>query len=180
MHGMWRYQRSETRRSNGERKLMVGLLIRHSDAESLGRDRAGREQASEFVRALTWVPLAAVYTSPLERAVETAHPLANDHGLDVHVRAALTDIDFGEALLEVQRRIVNELMTLAKSHQGETIAIVTHAEPIRCALAAFTGDTLDDILSVEISPARLCAVGITHSGVRQVLGVNITPSEVTV
>jgi probable phosphoglycerate mutase len=151
---------------------MVGLLIRHG-------------QAAELVRELTWAPLVAVYTSPLERAVETAHPLANDHGLDVHVRPALTDVDFGEspggeALADVQRRVVDELMTLAKSHQGETIAIVTHAEPIRCALAALTGQTLDDVLSIEIFPARVSAVGITHSGVLQVLGVNLPPSEVTV
>ena len=201
---------------------MVGLLIRHGHAEPVGHwlagrragvllDAAGREQASELVRALTWLPLAAVYTSPLERAVETAQPLANDHGLDVRVRPALTDIDFGEwtgrtldelsndpqwanfnnqratgcppggeALADVQRRVVQELMTLARSHQGETIAIITHAEPIRCALAAFTGQTLDEVLGVEISPARVSAVGITHSGVREVLDVNIPALEVTV
>ena len=64
----------------------------------------------------------------------------------------------------------DELMTLARSHQGETIAIVTHAEPIRCALAAFSGRTLDDVMSVEIFPTCVSAVGITPSGVRQVLG----------
>ena len=149
---------------------MVGLLIPN-----------GHEPTAGLVQALTWVPLAAVYSSPLARAVETAHPLANDHGLDVRVRSALTDIGSGgEARAEVQRRVVDELMTLARSHEGETIAIITHAEPIRCALAAFAGQTLDDVSSVEISPARVSAVGITHSGVRRVLGVNITPSEVTV
>ena len=147
---------------------MVGLLIRHA---------AEHDQATELVRALTWAPLAAVYTSPLEHAVETAHPLANDHGLDVRVRPALTD---GHDFAEMQPRVVNELMTLAKSHQGETIAIITHAEPIRCVLAAFTGQTLADIMAVEISPTRVSAVGITDSGVRQVLGVNVPALDATV
>ena len=148
---------------------MVALLIRH-----------GREEALALTHALTWAPLSAVYTSPLARAVETAHPLANDHGLDVHIRAALTDIDAGEPLADVQRRVVEELMTLAKSHQGETIAIVTHAELIRCVLAAFSGQTLDDTMNVEISPTHVSAVGITPSGVCQVLSVNRPALEATV
>ncbi len=200
---------------------MIGLLIRHGHAEPVGRwlagrragvllNAVGREQTQELVNALKWAPLSAVYTSPLERAVETAHPLASDHGLDVRVRPALTDVDFGdwtgrtlddlsqdaawveftrdrgngkpprgEPLAAVQQRIVDELMTLAKSHQGETIAIVTHDEPIRCALAAFGDSTMDDVMAVELEPTRICAIGIT-AGVRRVLGVNVPANEVAV
>lgn len=201
---------------------MVGLLIRHGHAAPVGRglagrraavplDDIGREQARVLAHALTWLSLSGVYSSPMEGAVETAFPLANDHGLGVRVRPALTDVDFGEwtgrtlddlsndpdwayfnrhrtnarppggePLAEVQRRVVNELMKLALPHQGETVAIVTHAEPIRCALAAFSGRTLDDIMNVEISPTCVSAVGITPSGVCEVLGVNLTALEVTV
>jgi broad specificity phosphatase PhoE len=171
---------------------MVGLLIRHGhaapeDRSLAGRraavplDDVGREQAHVLAHALTWLTLSGVYSSPVEGAVETAFPLANDHGLDVRVRPALTDVDFaGEPLADVQRRVVAELMTLAKSHQGETVAIVTHDEPIRCALAAFSGRTLDDIMNVEISPTHVSAIGITPSGICEVLGVNLTALEVTV
>jgi broad specificity phosphatase PhoE len=149
---------------------MIGLLIPHA-----------QEADPALVHALMWTPLSAVYTSPLERAVETANPLAHDHGLDVHVRAALTDIAAadGEALGDVQRRIVEELLKLAIAHQDETIAIITHAEPIRCALAAFTGVSIDDMRAVEISPAHVCAIGIAP-GVRKVLGVNVPANEVAV
>ena len=199
---------------------MIGLLIRHGQADPVGRwlagrrpgvslNAAGREQTSELVRALTWAPLTAVYTSPLERAFETALPLAHDHGLDVRVRHALTDVDFGawtgrtledlssdpewnrfnrdrdhgcppggEALCEVQRRVVDELLALGKSHPGEVVAIVTHAEPIRCALAAFGGQSLDEVLAVDIEPAHISAIGIA-SGVRRVLGVNVPANEVS-
>jgi broad specificity phosphatase PhoE len=203
------------------RAVIIGLLIRHGHAEPVGRwlagrrpavslDEAGWEQTSQLVRALTWAPLSAVYTSPLERAVQTAQPLAYDHGLDVRVRPALTDVDFGawtgrlvldlsadpewqrfnsdrnhacppggEALADVQRRIVDELLTLGKTHPGEVMAIVTHAEPIRCALAAFGDTSLDAVMAIEIKPAHISTIGITL-GVRRVLDVNIPASEVTV
>jgi broad specificity phosphatase PhoE len=203
-----------------EERRMIGFLIRHGQADPVGRwlagrrpgislNAAGREQTAQLVRALTWAPLTAVYTSPLERAFETALPLARDHGLDVRVRHALTDIDFGawtgrmleelctdpewnrfnsdrnhacppggEALTEVQRRVVEELLALAKTHPGEVVAIVTHAEPIRCALAAFAGQSLNEVLAIEIEPAHVSAIGIT-SGVRRVLGVNVPANEVS-
>src|SRR5262245_58339071 len=85
---------------------MIALLIRHGRADAVdvwlaGRrpdvvlNEAGREETARLVRALTWAPLAAIYASPLQRAVETAFPIAADHALKTHVRPALTDIDLG-------------------------------------------------------------------------------------
>jgi broad specificity phosphatase PhoE len=146
---------------------MVGLLIPQ-----------GRSDA-DLVRGLTWAPLSAVYSSPLDRAVATAHPLADDHGLDIHVRPALGDAN-GETRDDVQRRAVDEVMMLARTHQGETIAIVAHDDLIRCLLAAFDGLALDAMDAVELSPSLVSAIGITPSGVRRVLGVNISAAEATV
>jgi probable phosphoglycerate mutase len=39
--------------------------------------------------------LQAIYASPLERAVETAQPLAAAHGLEIQVRPALIEVDSG-------------------------------------------------------------------------------------
>ena len=200
---------------------MIALLIRHGHADPVGKwlagrrsgislNAAGREQTSELVNALKWLPLTAVYTSPLERAIETAQPLADDHGLEVDVRSALTDVDFGswtgrslddlaqdaawrefnrdrvhacapggEALCDVQQRIVEELMTLSQSHAAETVAIVTHAELIRCALAAFAGSTLDEVLAIDIEPAHVSTIGITGA-VQRVLAVNLPASQIAV
>jgi probable phosphoglycerate mutase len=152
---------------------------------------------------LRWLPLTAVYSSPLERAVDTAVPLARDHGLRVDTREALTDVDFGEwtgqeldklegvsawqvfnrdrsracppggePLAAVQRRIVDELVALSRTHAGEIIAIVTHAEPIRCAVAAFDGRTLDEVMAIEIAPAHVSTVGLSAK-CRRVLSVNM-------
>lgn len=195
---------------------MVGLLIRHGQSDAVGRwlagrrdgvplNAKGRREAEALSQSLRWLPITAVYSSPLERARDTAQPLARDHGLEIKTREALTDIDFGdwtgksldeltalpewdafnrdrghacaphgESLVEVQRRIVDELIGLSHLHAGEMVAIVTHAEPIRCAIAAFDCRSLDDVLAVEISPAHVSTVGVSPK-LRRVLSVNMRP-----
>jgi hypothetical protein len=146
---------------------MVGVLIPNGQRDG------------DLVRGLTWAPLSAVYSSPVDRAVATASPLADDHGLDIRVRPALSDPD-GETRDAVQRRVVEEVLMLARTHQGETIAIVTDDELIRCLLTAFDGLCVDEMDSVAISPSHVSAIGITSSGIGRVLGVNISAAEVAV
>jgi len=76
--------------------------------------------------------------------------------------------------------VVDEVLILARSHQGETIAIVAHDDLIRGVLAAFDGRALVDMDRVELSPSHVSAIGVTPSGVRRVLGVNMVAAEVTV
>jgi broad specificity phosphatase PhoE len=56
---------------------------------------AGRHQAKLLARKLESVGLAAVYTSPLERAQETAAIIAADAARDLMTDEALIEIDFG-------------------------------------------------------------------------------------
>lgn len=56
----------------------------------------GLEQASIVADMLGTVPLAAVYSSPLERAWYTAREIAEPHDLPVQVVEELNEIDFGE------------------------------------------------------------------------------------
>jgi broad specificity phosphatase PhoE len=56
---------------------------------------AGRQQAAVLARRLGAVGLAAVYSSPLERARETAAIIAAGAGHDPVIEDALTEIDFG-------------------------------------------------------------------------------------
>ena len=83
------------------------LLIRHAAHDLLGHTLAGRmpgvrlsaagsAQAERLARRLALAPLAAVYSSPLERAVGTAIPVARRHGLEVAVADGLGELDFGE------------------------------------------------------------------------------------
>ncbi|MEE9286098.1 MAG: histidine phosphatase family protein, partial [Dehalococcoidia bacterium] len=68
------------------------FLIRHGETESnrlglaLGRadiplNERGRWQAQRLARALAPETLAAIYSSPLSRSRNTAHPIAQRHGL---------------------------------------------------------------------------------------------------
>ncbi len=83
------------------------LLVRHAESD-WNRERRwqghadpplsarGREQADELAERLVGEKLAAVYSSDLRRAVETATVVARGHGLDVITDPALREIDVGE------------------------------------------------------------------------------------
>ena len=84
------------------------LLIRHGENEYVktgkmaGRlpgvhlNERGQKQAAELAEALAHVPLKAVYSSPLERAVETAEPIATRHKLEIQLRPDLMETDIGK------------------------------------------------------------------------------------
>jgi broad specificity phosphatase PhoE len=57
---------------------------------------AGRDQAKGLARLLWEVPLAAVYTSTLARAKETAAYVAGPHSLNIHPDPRLNEIHHGE------------------------------------------------------------------------------------
>jgi alpha-ribazole phosphatase len=83
------------------------VLVRHAETDPAMRGRCygrlevqlsaeGRRQAAELAAALADEPLAAVYTSPLARAAETAEAIASPHGLAPVPDEGLREIDFGE------------------------------------------------------------------------------------
>jgi len=83
------------------------VLVRHAETEESARGRCygrldvrlsprGLRQAQGLAVALADVPLAAVYASPLARAVDTARPVAAARGLEPIVLDALAELDFGE------------------------------------------------------------------------------------
>jgi alpha-ribazole phosphatase len=83
------------------------VLVRHAEADASMRGRCygrldvglspeGRRQARELGAALSDIPLAAVFSSPLARAVGTAASIAAPHDLEPVVEDGLREIDFGE------------------------------------------------------------------------------------
>ena len=83
------------------------FLIRHGENDYLKKNilpgripgvhlnDEGRQQAEALAAALKALPIAAIYSSPLERAVETASPLAHAKGLEIQVEPGLSDTDVG-------------------------------------------------------------------------------------
>lgn len=95
------------------------LLIRHGENNLVGKRLAGRlagvhlnqkgqEQARQVAQALYKAPIKAIYSSPLERAVETAQPLAQALGLEVQIAPGLIELEYGDwsgkTLKELGRR----------------------------------------------------------------------------
>jgi probable phosphoglycerate mutase len=83
------------------------LLIRHATHDVVAhtltghmRDihlsAEGRSQAQALAGRLAHLPIAAVYSSPLERAVETAQPLAEALGRELRCDEGLIEVDYGE------------------------------------------------------------------------------------
>jgi broad specificity phosphatase PhoE len=82
------------------------ILIRHGETDwnkedrfrgrsNIGLNSTGHEQARKIAAWFADEKIAAVYSSPLPRALETAAPLAADRQLQVAPSANLLDVDFG-------------------------------------------------------------------------------------
>ena len=83
------------------------LLVRHGHTAAVGcrlvgrlpgveLTDEGRRQAQRLVERLASLPLSAIYSSPLERALETARPLAAARTLEIIRCDELIEMDFGE------------------------------------------------------------------------------------
>ena len=112
--------------------MPVVLLIRHGENEYVKKGRLagrkegvhlndkGRAQALALAEALANVPIKAVYSSPLERTMETAAPLAEIHKLQVIPRDGLLEVDYGiwqdKTLKQLARRKLWKTVQSAPAH----------------------------------------------------------------
>jgi broad specificity phosphatase PhoE len=83
------------------------VLVRHAETEESARGRCygrldvtlspeGRAHAAALAEALGDLPLTALYTSPLARALDTARPIARVHGVEPLIHPGLAELDFGD------------------------------------------------------------------------------------
>ncbi len=118
------------------------LLIRHALNDWVGKRLAGwtpgvhlndqgRRQAQALAERLAKEKLAAIYSSPLERTIETAEIIAKPHGLPIRIRDGLGEVKYGDwtgrAIKEIAEqepelwRIVQTFPTGARFPNGEGI-----------------------------------------------------------
>jgi probable phosphoglycerate mutase len=183
------------------------LLVRHGHTALTGRRLPGRlpgihlsaeghRQAQRLAQRLgALAGVAAVYSSPLERARETAAPIARACRVPLRVEADLTEVDIGawagqpmararqraawrrlqhhpsgfrfpggESFTEMQARVVGALERLAARHPGQTVVAVSHADPIKAAVAHALGLPLDLFQRLVIVPASVTAVACGPGG----------------
>lgn len=190
--------------------MPVVLLIRHGENDYVRQGRLpgrkpgvhlnekGRQQAQALAEKLKEAPVKAVYSSPLERAVETAHPIAAALGLKVIPREGLMETDVGdwqdkklkglarlkiwrqlmiapsrfrfpggEGFVETQERIRREIDSLCTLHDPKDLFVcVSHADPIKLAVAFYLGLPIDLFQRLSISPASISALMIHEHGSR--------------
>src|SRR6516165_10256587 len=79
--------------ATGRKRMTTFLLIRHGETDAVGKsimgwapgwrlNTSGRSQVENLAKRLEALPLRAIYTSPLERALETAEAIGKSHGLE--------------------------------------------------------------------------------------------------
>ncbi|MBV8550529.1 MAG: histidine phosphatase family protein [Acidobacteriaceae bacterium] len=61
-------------------------------------------------------------------------------------------------MIEVQTRMVREIENLRARHNEGTVAVVSHADPLRTLIAHYLGMPLDLLLRFDISPASVTVV----------------------
>lgn len=149
-------------------------------------NETGRSQARALADLLSGHRFHAVYTSPLRRASETASIVSARFALEARELEALREIDVGdwqgltveevhtrfpqrldrawrsgwpngETHADLAARVLPALLELARAHRGERVLGVTHAGPIRAALAAATGLSHEESRA-RIGPLENCAV----------------------
>ena len=186
----------EGRTAGGHDGELVGKPAGRGNGSTPGAAKRGARREARRI--------AAVYSSPLERARETAAPIAAAVGCDVRVDDGLLELDVGtwtglelkaatkrpewatiqrypsgfafpngESFFAMQARVVATLDRLRTAHPGETIVAVSHADPIRAAVAHAMGTHLDLFQRVVISPCSLTAIAYGDGG-PMVLTVNTT------
>jgi probable phosphomutase (TIGR03848 family) len=122
------------------------LLVRHGENDYVKKGRLagrlpgvhlndkGREQAQAVAEKLSGAAIKAVYSSPMERAMETAEPIAKALGLDVVVRQGLIEVDVGDwqdkklkglKRLKIWRK-VQQMPSVMRFPGGETFAQAQH------------------------------------------------------
>ena len=99
--------------------MSVFLLIRHGSNPSIGNfipgrmpgvhlNKEGKAQAEALAERLGRLSIDAIYSSPLERTVETARPLTGRLGLEIQIREEFAEIDIGDWAGEGFKRLTDD------------------------------------------------------------------------
>lgn len=78
----------------------------------------------------------------------------------------------GESFPEMQHRIVTAIDRIRTAHQGETVVLVSHADPIKAAVAYALGTPLDLFQRIVVSPCSVSALAFAPGQAPVVLTVN--------
>jgi len=164
-------------------------------------DPAGREQAQRLREELSMLRVAAAYTSPVLRCRDTAR-LAGFAGAEVvdgltecdygrwtgarladlareplwqHVQSRPGAVRFpgGESMLEMRDRVVAAVRAVVARHAaGEIVAVFSHGDPIKAALADALGLDFDRFQRIDVAPGSASLVDFSDAARPVVQAIN--------
>ena len=178
--------------------MTILLLIRHASNDYIKENRLagltpgvhlneqGKSEADALARRLAPISLHAIYSSPLERARETADAIAQCQKLTVQIRHDLAEVDVGEwtgkpikelgetdawrrmlaqpigfqfpggeCIERIQGRMVKAIDAIVIAHPNQIVAIVSHADPIKIALAYYLEMDGNQFDRLAVDPASV-------------------------
>jgi broad specificity phosphatase PhoE len=187
------------------------LFIRHATNDTIGKriaartpgvhlNEEGRQQAQQLAQRLKGLAVDAIYSSPMERTIETATPVADVLQLPIVTMDDFLEIDFGEwtnqthedldkmrgfklfntfrsstqipggeLMIDAQSRVIKGLQKLLLKHPNQTVAVVSHGDPIKSAITWYAGIHLDLFHRIEISPASVSIIELYDETARIML-----------
>ncbi len=171
----------------------------HSDTDL---DETGRSQARRVAARLAHENPAAIYSSDLTRAVQTAEPIAKALQLTVKPREDLREINVGDATgmskAELQehlpamfaegwhhvkfpngesyddtaQRVSGATRKIAAAHPGQKVIIVTHGGSIRCAVIGLLGIPVKALEGLFVFNTSITRIAFDGNGRARMLGLN--------
>jgi broad specificity phosphatase PhoE len=159
------------------------ILIRHAETEGnksryvgkedLPLNETGVRQALDLAASLAAVHIDAILSSPMQRAVSTAMPLAQARSLPVVTDAGLVEVDYGslqgdikggrpfslrreyaetpmpggESLKDVWKRLSEPMQSIKQAREaGQTLAVVSHYWSGRMLFAMVQGQGFEQAI----------------------------------
>ncbi|WP_337859981.1 2,3-diphosphoglycerate-dependent phosphoglycerate mutase [Ferroplasma sp.] len=168
--------------------MKYAVLIRHGESYTnrngilsteLNKYRLteeGIEQARFTGEQLKGLKFDGIVSSPVLRAVETAHIINQYLNLDIVTDNRAIESDFGEyngkRIVDIPDKSRNELgmesfqsqadrmISLINSYDGNYI-VVSHSFPIRCVLAHYLGMDEEESFGIDIRHASMSTIDLT-------------------
>lgn len=150
----------------------------------------GRKQAEKLALRLRQDDIRAVYSSPLDRSLDTARAIARYHRLEVSIEPSLREIEAGElegvttsdmgrrlselltqhgvatrlpggeSLAEVQRRSWDAIRRLSRKHPDGILVLVSHYFVILAIVCSVLGLPLPRIRRLRLSNGSISIISL--------------------
>jgi probable phosphoglycerate mutase len=189
------------------------ILVRHGECNHVNRYLAGRaagihlnekgkNDITELGYYLSRYRIDKIYTSPMERTIETAQLINRKMGMEIIIDERLNEIEYGgwtgkyftdleecdawkefncNRLIyripggEMFSEVENRMVSFVLEHQSDkhTVNIVvSHSDPIKCLLSYWGGIPIEIFNRIEIATASMSIIIISQYDA-QITGINL-------